>query len=329
MTRGPEKIALVTGAAGFVGANLVRRLVTEGCEVHALVRPGTLAWRLDAPLNAQVHEVDLRDGDRLGPLVQSVRPHWVFHCASYGAYSWQRDAARMRETNLDGTANLLRACRRTGFDVFVNTGSSSEYGYQTHAPAETATAEPNSPYAQSKLWATEHCAQDARLHGGIVTTVRLYSVYGPYEEPNRLIPMLLTSALTGVLPPLTQPQTARDFVYVDDVCDAYLEIARQRPSEPGGIFNVGTGTQTTLADVVGLVRSMFNLRIEAQWGSMASRAWDTDVWCSDIAKMRTQLGWTPRYSLADGLARFNTWLAEHPLVRERYQAAMSSALAGL
>jgi dolichol-phosphate mannosyltransferase len=234
----------------------------------------------------------------------------------------------MRETNLVGTVNLLAACRRSGFEVFVNTGSSSEYGYKTHAPAESDPPEPNSPYARSKLQATEHCADDARRHGGAVATLRLYSVYGPYEDPNRLMPMLLMSAINGILPPLTRPDTARDFVYVDDVCDAYLQIAANPPREPGAVFNVGTGIQTTLAELVSLVRSMFDVKREPQWGSMTSRSWDTDVWYSDIRKIRAEVGWTPRCSLVDGLNRFHAWLCAHPALRERYQAAFSTAIAG-
>ena len=322
------KSVLVTGAAGFVGANLVRRCVAEGHAVHAVVRPGGDRWRLDSDCGAAIHEVDVRDADAVLQVTRLVRPQWVFHCAAYGAYSWQRDAGMMRETNVTSTANLLTACRRSGFEAFVNTGSSSEYGYQSRAAAESDRAQPNSPYAATKLQATRACIEDARRHGGSVTTLRLYSVYGPYEEPNRLMPTLLTAALRGMLPPLVHPDTARDFVYVDDVCDAYLCVAAQPPGGPGAIFNVGSGTQTTIADVVALVRSMFHVTAEPQWGSMAARSWDTNVWCADIRKIARQVGWTPRHSLHGGLSRFRDWLEDHPLARERYDAALSTRLAG-
>lgn len=309
---------LVTGAAGFVGANLVRRLAADGHEAHAFVRPGSDIWRLASPAGACLHAVDLRDGAAVERAVSAVRPQWVFHCAAYGAYSWQRDNERMRETNVTGTANLLGACRRSGFEVFINTGSSSEYGYKPRAAAETDVPEPNSPYAESKLLATRLCVADAARHGGSVVTLRLYSVYGPYEEPDRLMPTLLVSALNGTLPPLVDPATARDFVYIDDVCDAYLQVAARRPAEPGAIFNIGTGTQTTIAEVVARVRSMCGLTVEPQWGSMAARSWDTNIWCADVSKVREQIGWTARHSLADGLERFKAWIIAHPLVRERY-----------
>ncbi len=314
--------ALVTGAAGFVGANLARRLAADGHEVHLVVhRNASPPWRLDG-LDAPRYAADLRDADSIGAVVRSARPQWVFHCAAYGAYSWQTDAARMRATNVNGTANLLAACRGVGCEVVVNTGSSSEYGFKRGAPAETDAAEPNSPYALSKLLATEHCAGEARREQAVAATLRLYSVYGPYEEPGRLMPALLAAAGRGLLPPLASPSTARDFVYVDDVCDAYLAVARLRPREPGRVFNVGTGVQTTLSDVVELVRGMFGLVMPPAWSSMPARSWDTDTWCADTTRIRTELGWEPRHSLAAGLAAFAAWLDAHPEARARYVAAL-------
>jgi dolichol-phosphate mannosyltransferase len=314
--------ALVTGAGGFVGANLARRLVADGHDVHLVVRPDALPpWRLEG-VDAPRYPADLRNAAAVGAAVRAARPQWVFHCAAYGAYSWETDAARMRATNVHGTAHLLAACRAAGFEVFVNTGSSSEYGFKRGAPAETDAAEPNSPYALSKLLATEHCAEDARRHGGAVATLRLYSVYGPYEEPARLMPAMLAAASSRLLPPLAHPATARDFVHVEDVCDAYLTVARLPPGEPGRVFNVGTGVQTTLREVVELVRGMFDVPMAPAWSSMPARSWDTDSWRADITRIRAELGWEPRHSLATGLAAFAAWLDAHPEVRARYEAAL-------
>jgi dolichol-phosphate mannosyltransferase len=327
---------LVTGAAGFVGANLVRRLVSDGDEVHAFVRPPARGaggsgervppWRLRdvtlAPV-VHVHQIDLRDAPAVMQAVRDVRPDWVFHCAAYGAYSWERDETRIRETIVDGTAHLLDACRAAGVALFVNTGSSSEYGYKDHPASESDLPEPNSAYARAKLAATEQCVAEAQRHGARIVTLRLYSVYGPYEEPNRLMPTLLTAALRGGLPPLVDPATARDFVYVDDICEAYVRIARHASLEPGAIYNVGSGTQTTLADLVEMVRTMFGIAEPPRWGSMPARSWDTNVWCADISKIRTEIGWAPRCPLGEGINRFARWIADHPHVRECYVNAAS------
>ena len=315
---------LITGAGGFVGANLAHRMIASGHDVHVLLRPGSVPWRLDGAA-VQRHHADLRDAAATTAAVDAAKPQWVFHCAAYGGYSWQTDAVQIRATNVDGTANLLDACRRAGVAVFVNTGSSSEYGFKDHAPSESEIPEPNSPYALSKLWATEYCAYHARVHGGAVVTLRLYSVYGPYEEPGRLMPTLVTLAAEGLLPPLADAATARDFVYIDDVCDAYVAAAEHPPCEPGCVLNVGTGAQSTLRDVVALVREMFDVGAEPVWSSLAARAWDTSTWRADATRIRSQLGWRPRHSLADGVAAFRAWLAEHPEVAARYRRAAPRA----
>ena len=124
-----RKRALVTGGTGFVGANLVRRLLEDGHELGLLVRPNRDPWRL-AELSSNVRwlEASIETGAGLDELVADFKPQWVFHLAAHGAYSWQRDQAAILRTNVLGTANLLEACLRTGFEIFVNTGSSSEPG---------------------------------------------------------------------------------------------------------------------------------------------------------------------------------------------------------
>jgi len=170
----------------------------------------------------------------------------------------------MIRTNVIGTVNLLQSCLETGFEAFVNTGSSSEYGFKNAPPAENEWLEPNSHYALTKAFATMFCRYTASSTGAHVTTLRLYSVYGPFEEPTRLIPTIITKGLGNQLPPLVQPQMARDFVYVDDVVEAYLAAATFSGKEPGAVYNVGTGRQTTIAQVVELDRRVLKINAEPQ-----------------------------------------------------------------
>src|SRR5207237_854558 len=140
-------------------------------------------------------------------------------------YSSQTDLSQMVRTNFTSTINLVESCLKTGFEVFVNTGSSSEYGFKNHAPSEDEAIEPNSDYAVSKAVATLYCRHKARQKNVHIPTLRLYSIYGPYEEPTRLMPALLIRGLSGELPPLVNPDIARDYVYTEDAVDAFLLAA--------------------------------------------------------------------------------------------------------
>jgi nucleoside-diphosphate-sugar epimerase len=305
------KRVLVTGAAGFIGANLARRLIRDGHRTHLIISPRSNPWRLEE-LHGQalLHRLDLCDADRVRQLVEAIRPDWVFHLAAHGAYSWQTDAAAIFRTNVLGTVHLVEACRDVGIEALVNTGSSSEYGWKDHPPAEDEPLEPNSSYASAKAAATLYCRQAALSARFRLCTLRLYSIYGSYEEPNRLMPTLLLQAQRGGYPSLARPQVARDFVYIDDCIEAYLLAIAARDVPPGAIYNVGSGVQTALADVVDLVRRQFGLRTSPVWASMPNRSWDTETWVSDNRRIRRTLGWQAHTSLADGLIRFSQWLAQ-------------------
>jgi dolichol-phosphate mannosyltransferase len=140
-----------------------------------------------------------------------------------------------------------------------------------------------------------------------VATLRLYSVFGPFEEPGRFIPTLVVHALRGELPPLVDPSIARDFVYLDDVVDAFL-LAAARGVTPGDVFNVGTGVETTIAEAVDAARRTLGVEVAAQWGSMGARDWDTHRWVSDSTRIRSELGWDPAVPFDEGLARTAAWL---------------------
>ena len=311
-----SRSALVTGAGGFVGAVLARRLVTDGHDVHVLVRPHSDRWRL-RDLNAVVHEVDITDVHAVNAAVRSVRPSWIFHLAAYGAYEQQRQTDRMFEVNVRGTMNLVRAGLECGFRSFVHAGSSSEYETVDHAPREDERLQPGSDYAVTKAAATLYCQSVAEREDAPIATLRIYSAYGPYEEPTRFLPALVLEGLEGKLPPLVAPSIARDFVYVEDVAEAFLLAAESGASRT--IYNVGTGTQVTIAEAVAAAKRLLGIKEEPRWGSMSNRSWDTTTWVANPERIRTELGWAPRNRFKEGLGRTIEWFRSSPDMRRFYQ----------
>lgn len=262
--------------------------------------------------------MDILDLEVVKGALARVAPTWVFHVAARGGYSWQNEADDVLRANVLGTANLLAACAASGVEVVVNTGSSSEYGAKAHAPREDERLEPNSVYAVGKAAATMLSALRESAGEARVVTLRLYSVYGPYEEPGRLVPTLAAFGIEARLPPLVSPEVARDFVFIDDVVDAYIAAASVPADEVGAIFNVGTGSQTTLAEAVDVARRLLGIVEAPRWGAMEKRAWDTGTWVADPAKIERDLGWRARVSFEEGFGRVVDWLRERPALRQRY-----------
>lgn len=313
--------ALVTGAGGFVGANLVRHLLEQGHEPVAAIRPGAGSWRLKAMASdVRTAPVDLRDPAAVQHTVAHVRPEVIFHLAAHGAYSWQTDLDAMLATNIRCTDALLTAAARIDASM-VSAGSSSEYGYKDHPPTEDEHVEPNSLYAVTKVAATHLCRLASATSGARAVTLRLYSVYGEWEEPGRLMPTLVRRCLQGGWPPLVGPDTARDFVWVTDACEAFLLAATTELDDPGAVLNIASGTQTTLRSLVEIARTVFGVSAEPTWGTMPARRWDTSTWVGDPAAAARALGWRATTSLRDGLARMGGWLGGQPELEARYAGA--------
>ncbi|MDQ1422933.1 MAG: polyisoprenyl-phosphate glycosyltransferase, partial [Acidimicrobiaceae bacterium] len=300
---------LVTGASGFIGANLFKRLHVVRDDVYAVVRRDK-GWRLNDVPDERTIAVDLNDYVVTKHLVDSSSPQTVFHCAAYGAYSFEDDANLIYQTNFQSVVNLVDRLASRPFTAFINAGSSSEYGTNCTAPPEDSLCEPNSPYAVSKVAIANYLRYMGKQQGFPAVNLRVYSVYGPLEDTSRLLPTLLREASAGRLPPLVDPRTSRDFVHVDDVCEAFvLAATRMHPGLHGENVNIGTGVKTTISELVELTREAFHLDVEPRFDTMTGRAWDMPDWYADPGKARREIGWTAHVALKDGLDSMSRWVA--------------------
>ena len=299
---------LVLGAGGFVGANLLRKLLQHRSDVFGVVR-GLPAWRLDGIDRRHVLEVDLNDLAATRNMVESLSPGTIFDTVAYGAYSFETDHALIYRTNLMGLVQLVELLAERKFSAFVHAGSSSEYGLKCSGPLESESLLPNSHYAVSKAAASEYVSYAGKVRRLPIVNLRLYSVYGPYEDTSRLVPNLVAKAMAGTFPPFVNAETSRDYVYVDDVCDAFImAAAKMSPDIYGESFNIGTGRHTNMRDLAAVTAEAFGIKEAPVFGTMQGRQWDLADWYASPDKANTLLGWRAGTPLHEGLQHTAEWI---------------------
>ena len=298
------KTILITGASGFIGANLLREAIARGHRAHAFLRTRDNRRLRGLEDDFTAHTVDLGDREGVAAAVTALRPEYVFHLATHGAYPSQTNAEGIVRTNVIGTINLMDAFASLGSGVFVNTGSSSDYGARSEPMRENHALEPDTLYGITKAAATQYGEMLARAKRLPIATLRLFSVYGPFEEETRLIPTIMRALVGNGTLALGSPHNVRDFVYVKDVCDAYFRAAE---SPPGGVINICTGKETSVGEVVETALQIAQSEIKPQWGSVAGRPYDKARWVGDGDKAEKLLSWRPRYTLEAGLKETYEW----------------------
>src|ERR1700722_9269079 len=297
---------LVLGASGFIGANLLRLVLQHRSDVFG-TSSNASAWRLEGLPTENVIPGDLLIEQSLASLLDTVRPRTVFNCLAYGAYSFQTDASLIYRTNVDLTARVVEELRIRGVQRYVHAGSSSEYGDDASGPDEDVPLHPNSHYSVSKAAASGLLHYEGKKQGFPGVNLRLYSIYGPYEDSSRLVPVAVLNGLKGQHSQFVDPAVSRDFLYVDDACEAFLDAALNLPEDcHGESFNIGSGVKTTIGDFARLCKNMFELQGEPTF-TMPNRGWDVADWYANPAKARDKLEWTPRVSLSEGMQRMAEW----------------------
>lgn len=309
-----KKVVLITGATGFIGANLLRRMQSREACVHIFMRRGADMWRIKDGMSGVVqHTVDMRSPLEIEKAVMRIRPHVVYHLASYGAYPFQADIDTMIQTDILGTLGLLNAA--TGIDrleAFISAGSSTEYGFKQNPMREDDVLEPNTAYGAAKASQTLLAQFFAKTRGIPVVVIRPSLVYGSYEEPTRLIPDAIISHLRKRPLLLSSPAPKKDFVFIEDVLDAMDVMVKNSKKFSGHIFNIASGKEYAVGQVVSLIHELMDITIPYKWGKREGRIWDTSIsWVDDVSKARKLLGWKPEHSFESGLTKTIAWFSKN------------------
>lgn len=317
------KKVLVTGAGGFIGSHLAEALVRAGADVRAMVLYDSLGMRgwLDSCELAgqmEIHAGDIVDYDSVRTAMAGR--DIVFHLAALIAipYSYAAPLSYIR-INIEGTANVLRAARDIGAKV-VHTSTSEVYGTARYVPIDEAhPLQGQSPYSASKIGA-DKIAESFHLSFGLpVLTVRPFNTYGPRQSARAILPSIITQVQAGKRTiRLGNLTPTRDLTFVEDTAAGFI-AAGTSSAAIGGTFNLGTGREISIGDLVGLVGRVLGQPVEVETDAARMRPESSEVerLLSDPSRAKAVFGWQAAVSLEDGIARAAEWFARN---RHLYRA---------
>ncbi len=310
----------VVGAAGFIGTNLYYALSQVRDDVFAVSRGATGSWRLSLAEPSKLIDLDILNPEAVQTVVNQHRPQTVFNLSAYGAYSQQSDPVKIHATNYLGTLNLITALSEYGCEAFIQAGSSSEYGLNAAGPTESDELKPNSDYAVSKIGSAFLLKYYGVLKSFPCVNLRLYSVYGPWEEPTRLIPTLVDKGLGKTLPPFNDPKISRDYIFVDDCTRAFVLAALSAcKTHPGASINIASGIKTTMSDLAQLSRELFKISDAPTYGGYEKRKWDLTEWYGNPALAEKVMSWQATTSLKKGLSLTADWQRGAQAMKDQLQ----------
>jgi nucleoside-diphosphate-sugar epimerase len=283
--------AVVLGAAGFIGRHVALALRRRGAEVTAVDRPGC-----DAPLVG----VDLARREDVQTFLREARPAYVFNLAGYGVLPQQRDEQLARALNTILPATLCLTLADTEA-VLVHVGSAFEYGAVGGDLDELGPTQPTSRYAKTKRRGTLAIQLMGPQRGLRAVAARLFTVYGPGEQPQRLLPSILRAARTGETLPMTDGAQRRDFTFVGDVAEGLCRLGLA-DAPPGEVVNLATGTLTSVRGFVEIAASVLGIPDEQlAFGALESRPDEMAHDPPAVVRLRRRVGWTPPTGIADGV----------------------------
>ena len=330
---------LITGAAGFIGFHVAKRLLCEG---KAVVGVDNFSSYYDPALKearwALLKESDTFEGvrlditerDQLSALFADCHPAKVIHLAAQAGIRHGLDHPHdYADTNLLGMVNILEGCRRSAVNHFVFASTSSVYGANGSMPFSEhhSTAHPVSLYGATKIANAAMAHAYAHLYAIPSTGIRFFTVYGPWGRPD-MAPIKFTKAILAgeSIPVFNNGKHSRDFTYIDDIVEGVLRIAAHPPTRdsawasdhpdpsssgvaPYRLFNIGRGEPVSLMDFISILEK--TLQQKAKVDLLPLQPGDVkETWC-DVTELKDAVGYSPKVSLTEGIAAFTNWYHDY------------------
>lgn len=310
MAPGRTTSVLLTGAAGFIGAHLVRLLVAEGHEVTAIVPAGARTfWRIaDVAPRLTMIEGDLRDLVGIVERIRNRKPDICVHLAWRG---WSgKPAADANLSSLGVSLELLRKMPELSCRRFVAAGTCFEYDLGPRALSEQTPLRPHDLYGSCKKSLFEVSQEFSALTGVSVATPRIFYSYGPYEDPRRLVPSIALALLNGRAAKATAGGQVRDYLHAADIASAIWAVAS---SDATGAVNIASGVPVTIAQIARRIGELLGTPELIELGALPYREGEPMHILGDPGRLRA-LGWTPSFDLDRGLLETLDWWKQAPAV---------------
>lgn len=304
---------LITGATGFIGANLVRFLLSKGHEITAIIRnsPEEETWRIAELTKLKIiYYEDLFSDFQRARQLRNIDT--CIHLASYGVNYNDRDIVEIVRGNIDLSLNVIKLCDKAEIGRIIMFGSAMEYGNSTNSISEDFAVDPTSIYGAAKASSVIMARTFAGSLGIGLAVIRPFGIYGPYEGFHKVIPQMIRACLVNESLGLTQGEQVRDYLYVEDLCNAVELILRKATVEFKSIFNVCSGTGVTIRDIgkeiLHLTGKSDNI---LRFGEKEYRVDENMYIVGSSDKIRGLVGWYPKIELREGLRRSIEWYKEY------------------
>lgn len=295
------KRVLLTGASGFVGRHCLSALDAEEYEIHAISNRG-----LAEPTKAGVrwHQADLLNAEQVRSLITEIEPTHLLHCAWYAVPGKYWDAAENFEW-VDASLHLLEMFANAGGKRAVGVGTCAEYDWSHGHCSEISTPlNPATAYGVCKHKLERGLGELGKQNGISTAWGRLFFLYGPHEDPKRLVPSVISSLLREEPALCSHGEQVRDFLHVQDAGDALVALL---DSEVSGAVNIASGVPVRLHEVIEEIAKQLHRRHLVQLGDRPAPENEPARLVADVARLRDEVRWSPRYNLRDGLAQTINW----------------------